>query len=85
MRCARRARPAATREARPRHQHGHFSFLWQNASRRVIDAVIEGRIELATRAAPIEELTDVLGRAKFSSKIAEQGVSIGALALIPKP
>ncbi|OGA49855.1 MAG: putative toxin-antitoxin system toxin component, PIN family [Betaproteobacteria bacterium RIFCSPLOWO2_12_FULL_62_13] len=54
-------------------------FLWQNAPRRVIDAVIEGRIELTTSAALIEELTGVLGRAKFSRKIAEHGVSISAL------
>ena len=45
----------------------------------MVEAAIAGRIELATSAALIEELTDVLGRAKFSRKIAEHGVSVSAL------
>ncbi len=49
-------------------------FFWGNAPRLLLDAATEGRIELATSTALIDELADVISRAKFSRKLAEQGV-----------
>ncbi len=54
-------------------------FLWRKAPRLIIDAAVEGRIELATSTALIDELTRVIARTKFSRKISEHGVSARAL------
>ena len=54
-------------------------FLWREAPRHLLDAAVEGRITLATSTVLIDELAEVIGRAKFARKIAEQGLSVGAL------
>ncbi len=54
-------------------------FLWRNAPRLIIDAATEGRIQLVTSSALIDELARVIARRKFSRKIAEQGVHAEAL------
>jgi uncharacterized protein len=54
-------------------------FLWRKAPRLIIDAAMQGRIQLATSTVLIDELATVIARRKFSRKIAEQGVSAGAL------
>ena len=45
----------------------------------IMDAAVEGRIELVTSALLIDELTRVIARAKFARKIAEQGLTAKAL------
>jgi putative PIN family toxin of toxin-antitoxin system len=54
-------------------------FLWRQAPRLIIDAAMQGRIQLATSTVLIDELATVIARRKFSRKIAEQGISAGAL------
>jgi uncharacterized protein len=54
-------------------------FLWGNEPRAIIDAAIDGRIELFTCAALIEELAGVLPRQKFAKRLAEKQLSIPAL------
>ena len=54
-------------------------FLWRQAPRLIIEAAMQGRIQLATSTVLIDELATVIARRKFSRKIAEQGVSAGAL------
>jgi len=54
-------------------------FLWRKAPRLILDAATEGRIQLATSAALVDELARVLSRTKFSRKIAEHGVPAHAL------
>lgn len=54
-------------------------FLWRKAPRLIIDAATEGRIQLVTSSALIDELAKVIARRKFSRKIAEQGVPAAAL------
>ena len=54
-------------------------FLWRNAPRLIIDAAVEGRITLATSTVLVDELAEVISRAKFARKIAEQGLSVSAL------
>ena len=54
-------------------------FLWRKAPRLIIDAALDGRVALATSAALIDELTEVIARAKFARKITEQGLSASAL------
>ena len=54
-------------------------FLWRNAPRLIIDEAVEGRITLATSTVLVDELAEVISRAKFARKIAEQGLSVSAL------
>lgn len=54
-------------------------FLWYQAPRQIINAAVEGHIELVTSAALLDELSGVIARAKFSRKIDEHGVSVSAL------
>ena len=54
-------------------------FLWRNAPRLIIDAAVEGRITLATSTVLVDESAEVISRAKFARKIAEQGLSVSAL------
>lgn len=54
-------------------------FLWHQAPRQIINAAVEGRIELVTSAALLDELSGVIARAKFSRKIDSHGVSVSAL------
>ncbi len=54
-------------------------FFWGSAPRLLLDAATEGRIELATSTALIDELADVISRAKFSRKLAEHNLTIRAL------
>ena len=54
-------------------------FLWGNEPRAIIDAAIDGRIELFTCAALIEELAGVLPRQKFAKRLAEKQLSIPAI------
>ena len=44
-----------------------------------MDAATEGRVELATSTVLIDELAEVITRAKFSRKLAEQNVTARAL------
>ncbi len=50
-------------------------FFWGSAPRLLLDAATEGRIELATSTALIDELADVISRAKFSRKLAERNLT----------
>ncbi len=54
-------------------------FLWENEPRAIVDAAIDGRIELFTCAALIEELAGVLPRQKFAKRLAEKQLSIPAI------
>jgi putative PIN family toxin of toxin-antitoxin system len=54
-------------------------FLWGNEPRAIIDAAIDGRIELFTCAALIEELAGVLPRQKFAKRLTQKQLSIPAL------
>ncbi|MBI3916940.1 MAG: putative toxin-antitoxin system toxin component, PIN family [Betaproteobacteria bacterium] len=54
-------------------------FLWGNEPRDIIDAAIDGRIELFTCAALIEELAGVLPRQKFARRLAEKQISVPAI------
>lgn len=54
-------------------------FLWRKAPRQLIDAAVEGSIELVTSAPLIDELRRVISRPKFARKLAERGVSINSL------
>lgn len=54
-------------------------FLWRKAPRLIIDAAMQGRIQLITSSALIDELARVIARRKFSRKIAEQGVPASGL------
>ena len=54
-------------------------FLWQNAPRKLIDAALEGRVELFTSVALIDELADILRRDKFAKRLAHHGLSVSAL------
>lgn len=54
-------------------------FLWQNEPRALIDAAVEGRIELFTSEVLIAEIEDVLPRARFAARLAEKQLSIPAL------
>lgn len=44
-------------------------FLWQGAAREIILAANRQRVSLFTSAALLEELTDVLGRGKFQTRL----------------
>jgi putative PIN family toxin of toxin-antitoxin system len=54
-------------------------FFWRNAPRLLLDAATEGRIDLATSTVLIDELAEVIARAKFSRKLAEQNVTARVL------
>ena len=53
--------------------------LWRKTPRLIIDAAMEGRIQIATSTVLIDELATVIARRKFSRKIAEHGVPAHAL------
>jgi putative PIN family toxin of toxin-antitoxin system len=54
-------------------------FLWGNQPRAMIDAAVEGRVELFTSEVLIAEIEDVLPRARFAARLAEKQLSIPAL------
>ena len=54
-------------------------FFWRKAPRLSMDAATEGHIELATSTVLIDELAEVIARAKFSRKLAEQNVTARVL------
>jgi putative PIN family toxin of toxin-antitoxin system len=54
-------------------------FLWGNEPRALIDAAVEGRIELFTSEVLIAEIEDVLPRARFAARLAEKQLAIPAL------
>ena len=67
-------------------------FLWNNQPRALINAAVDGRIQLFTCAALIEELATVLPRRQFSRQLVEHQLSIpaiieryGALARVVEP
>lgn len=53
--------------------------FWRQAPRLLMDAATEGRVELATSTVLIDELAEVIARAKFSRKLAEQNVTARVL------
>lgn len=53
--------------------------LWQGAPRALLDAAREGRISLYTSATLLEELAQVLPRAKFAKRVAASRMSIARL------
>ena len=53
--------------------------LWKNASSKLIDAGLEGRVELITSSALLLELEDVLPRRKFARQVAASGFSVAQL------
>jgi len=66
--------------------------LWGGTPGYLIDAVVAGRIELASSAALLAELQGVLSREKFAKQLAKRGLTIGdvfdgyaALVLIVAP
>jgi putative PIN family toxin of toxin-antitoxin system len=54
-------------------------FLWENEPRLIIDAAIDGRIELFTCVALIDELAGVLPRQKFAKRLSKRQLSIPAI------
>jgi putative PIN family toxin of toxin-antitoxin system len=58
---------------------GVSGFLWDNEPRAIVDAAIDGRIELFTFAALIAELAGVLPRQKFAKRLAEKQLLIPAI------
>lgn len=54
-------------------------FLWGSEPRALIDAAVEGRIELFTSEVLIAEIEDVLPRARFAARLADKQLSIPAL------
>ena len=55
------------------------AFLCGGTPRLLLQAARERRIELFTSTAMLAELTDILGRRKFASKIAASGMTIDQL------
>lgn len=53
--------------------------LWSSAPARLLDAALDGRVFLFTSKALMLELTDVLGRSKFSNKRAASLLSVDEL------
>lgn len=53
--------------------------FWRKAPRLIMDAATEGHIELATSTVLIDELAEVIARAKFSRKLAEQNIAARVL------
>lgn len=54
-------------------------FLWGNEPRALIDAAVEGRLELFTSEVLIAEIENVLPRARFAARLAEKQLSIPVL------
>lgn len=54
-------------------------FLWESAPRRLIDAAIDGVIEIFTSPVLIEELRGVLRRKKFAKRLAFHRLSPATL------
>lgn len=53
--------------------------LWGGPPRRLIEAVVEGEVELFSSAGLLDELAHTLGYSKFTARIAGFGTSIAAL------
>lgn len=53
--------------------------LWDNTPSRLIEAALQGRIELFTSPALLLELEDVLPRRKLSRRAAASGLSVAQL------
>jgi uncharacterized protein len=53
--------------------------LWRQAPAHLIDAALQGRIELFTSEALLLELSDVLPRAKFARRVAASRLTIPQL------
>jgi uncharacterized protein len=53
--------------------------FWRNAPRLLMDAATEGRVELVTSTVLIDELAEVIARAKFSRKLAQHNVTARVL------
>jgi len=54
--------------------------LWKGAPRALLDAARESRVSLYTSAALLDELVEVLPRAKFAKRVAASKMSIERLA-----
>lgn len=50
-------------------------FLWENSPRLIIDAAIDGRIQLFSSVALITEFSGVLRRRKFAKRLTDQRLS----------
>lgn len=55
------------------------ALLWHGTPRALFDAARDGRVQLFTSAPLLEELTDVLERRRFETKIASSGLTVDAL------
>ncbi len=55
------------------------ALLWNNAPSKLLDAALEGRIELFTSKALLLELADVLPRAKFAARVANASFKVEEL------
>ena len=55
------------------------AILWGGAPRALLQAAREKRTDLFTSTAMLAELTDILGRRKFTKKIAASGLTIDQL------
>lgn len=55
--------------------------MWKGNSRRILDAARAGEIQLLTTIVLLAELEDVLGREKFSARLASAGVRASELVL----
>jgi uncharacterized protein len=53
--------------------------FWRKAPRLILDAASEGQVELATSTVLIDELSEVIARAKFARKLTEQNVTARVL------
>lgn len=53
--------------------------IWQESPRRIVDAARAGVITLHTSTVLLAELTEVIGRGKFSRPILRAGLSVAAL------
>lgn len=54
-------------------------FLWGEAPRALIEAAVDGRIELFTSTVLIAELAGILPRQKFAQRLAQKQLSVPAL------
>jgi uncharacterized protein len=55
------------------------ALLWEGTPRQLLDAVREKPVEVFTSARLLEELTNVLERRRFASKIASSGLTIDGI------
>jgi putative PIN family toxin of toxin-antitoxin system len=53
--------------------------LWHGPPRRLLEAAIDGRIELVTSQALLDELKEVLAYPKFAQRIALHGATVAQL------